>query len=355
MKKRYFGLDLIRAIAVLFVPAVHFFKNSSFYDVNLVGKKMFVLTFFRWLFFLCVPLFLLLTGYLKSNVEPGKKGYFKGLVKIITSYVFISIVSLIFRKFYLHENITFLNGLIYTLDFSAPSRNAWYIEMYIGLFILIPYLNVLYKNLKSKKYKQYLIFSLIAIASISPVINMIKTNGMYIKAIPDWWVNIYPLTYYFIGAYIKEYQIEIDNKKGILVFIGILLAETIITYAYSYKQHFSWGFFGGYNCIITIILSTLLFTMLYKTNWYKNWIKKPITLISEISLDIYLLSWISDNLIFTALNNYFVKPKLYWNYFIIIILATFTLATVFALIKKFVFFTVSKLWNLMQDKSRLTN
>lgn len=349
MKKRYFGLDLIRFIAVLFVPAVHFFKNSSFYSYNLLGKKMFILTFFRWLFFLCVPLFLLLTGYLKSNVDIGKKGYLKGLIRIIVSYIFISLVALLFRKFYLNENITIVKAITDLFNFEAVGY-AWYINMYIGLFILIPFLNVLYKNLKTKKNKQYLILSLLAITSLSPIFNMGKIDGTYLKIIPDWWNNIYPLVYYFIGCYIKEYQITVTSKKGLIIFLLILSIESIASFIYSYNVHFGSGFFGGYNCIATIFLASILFVLLYKTDCKKSWITKPITLISEISLDIYLFSWISDKIIYTALNKIFIKPKLYWNYFIPIILATFILATIFAVLKKLIFSIFSKVLSICKKR-----
>lgn len=311
---------------------------------------MFVFTFFRWLFFLCVPLFLLLTGYLKSNVEIGKKGYYKGLIRIIVSYIFISLVALLFRRFYLNENITFLKAMTDLFNFEAVGY-AWYINMYIGLFVLIPFLNILYKGLKSKKNKQYLILSLLAITSLSPIFNMGRVNGVYLKIIPDWWNDIYPLVYYFIGCYIKEYQVSLNPKKGWLSFFAILIVETIATYIYSYGVHFGSGFFGGYNCLATVVLASILFVLLYKTDCSKKWIVKPISLISEISLDIYLFSWISDKIIYPMLNDFFGRPKLYWNYFIIIILATFTLATIFALLKKLLFYICSKIFIKKELKS----
>lgn len=41
-----------------------------------------------------------------------------------------------------------------TLDFTG-SNYSWYIEMYIGLFLLAPFLNLAYGKLKSKSKSRY--------------------------------------------------------------------------------------------------------------------------------------------------------------------------------------------------------
>ena len=70
--KRVAGLDIIRALAVLFVISVHYFKNTIFYSIPMTGKTMIILNSLRWLFFICVPLFMILTGYLSRNKEPNR-------------------------------------------------------------------------------------------------------------------------------------------------------------------------------------------------------------------------------------------------------------------------------------------
>ena len=65
--KRNVNLDLTRCAAVFSVVAVHFFLNSGFYGTPIVGGKMLLSTILRTVFMVCVPLFLLLTGYLMSG------------------------------------------------------------------------------------------------------------------------------------------------------------------------------------------------------------------------------------------------------------------------------------------------
>ncbi len=341
--KRLSGLDLIRFFAILFVPSVHFFLNNGFYETNIKGIEMFISIFFRWMFYIGVPLFMLLTGYLKRKDKLNKK-YYKRILSILTSYIFISIICILFRKIYLSENIRILRMIISIFDFSACGY-AWYVEMYIGLFLLIPFLNILYDSLNTKRKKQILILSLISMCSIYPIINYINIDGVKLEIIPDWWSKIYPFIYYFIGAYINEYKIEINKKKGIIIFILILLIETVLSYIYNYNNKFSTDFLGGYNSLQTIVISTIFFLLLYKVNIKNKITLKIITNISKLSLDIYLFSYIIDLIIYKNLNLYLTTPEQYLKYMVPIILTIFILSYLLAYIKYLIFKTAKKIIN----------
>ena len=341
--KRLSGLDLIRFFAILFVPSVHFFLNNGFYETNIKGIEMFISIFFRWLFYIGVPLFMLLTGYLKRKDKLNKK-YYKRILSILTSYIFISIICILFRKIYLSENIRILRMIISIFDFSACGY-AWYVEMYIGLFLLIPFLNILYDSLNTKRKKQILILSLISMCSIYPIINYINIDGVKLEIIPDWWSKIYPFIYYFIGAYINEYKIEINKKKGIIIFILILIIETILSYIYNYNNKFSTDFLGGYNSLQTIVISTIFFLLLYKVNIKNKITLKIITNISKLSLDIYLFSYIIDLIIYKNLNLYLTTPEQYLKYMVPTILTIFILSYLLAYIKYLIFKTAKKIIN----------
>ena len=70
---RIAGIDIIKALAAFFVVSVHFLLNTNFYEMRLNGKGMIILTAVRHLLLICVPLFLLATGYLNRNKEPNKE------------------------------------------------------------------------------------------------------------------------------------------------------------------------------------------------------------------------------------------------------------------------------------------
>lgn len=63
-RERNCNLDIIRCVAVFTVICVHFFLNSEYYTYPIVGERMYIMTFICTAARVCVPLFLLLTGYL---------------------------------------------------------------------------------------------------------------------------------------------------------------------------------------------------------------------------------------------------------------------------------------------------
>ena len=76
LKERNINIDLIKFIAVFSVISVHFFLNNGFYGKIIVGKEMYIFSFIRTLFMICVPLFIITTGYLMKNKTLSKKYYF---------------------------------------------------------------------------------------------------------------------------------------------------------------------------------------------------------------------------------------------------------------------------------------
>jgi surface polysaccharide O-acyltransferase-like enzyme len=78
MKQRNVNLDIIRCVAVLFVLSVHALSDLGFYDFTCTGKRMLVLCMLRVIFMSCVPLFMMLTGYLMNQKTLSLK-YYKGI------------------------------------------------------------------------------------------------------------------------------------------------------------------------------------------------------------------------------------------------------------------------------------
>ena len=95
--------------------------------------------------------------------------------------------------------------------------------MYIGLFLLIPFLNIIYNNLKSQKHKQILVWTLFCLTILPSMFNIFNfetshwwavpsSSDIFSKIVPAWWINFYPITYYFVGCYLREYGLKIKTK-----------------------------------------------------------------------------------------------------------------------------------------------
>ena len=87
-----------------------------------------------------VPLFLMLTGYLNCGKKVGP-GYFPKVLRVVVSYVLISLVTYGVLLATGEEHFS-LRGLANGLGSFSIIRYGWYINMYLGLFLLIPVMNI---------------------------------------------------------------------------------------------------------------------------------------------------------------------------------------------------------------------
>ena len=225
-------LDIIRIFSLFCVISVHFFLNTGFYDANITGNKMLLMVCIRNFFMICVPMFIILTGYLMNTKKISVK-YYKGILKVIVTYILFLIIYIIFRKLYLGDNVGIFDLISNILSYIGLP-NAWYVEMYIGLFMLIPFLNLICNNLENKKQFRLLLITLFLLVSVPGILNIYKFNDInwwikpslsdsYLKIFPSWWSAIYPILYYFLGAYIYKYKKEIKLKISHSIFLLILV------------------------------------------------------------------------------------------------------------------------------------
>ena len=325
-KVRNPALDIIRCFAFLFVVCVHFFLNSSFYEETVAGIPMYIMMIMRALFINCVPLFILLTGYLMTN-KKLTLSYYGKLSKTVGIYILASLGCVAYKMLKFGQAYTigeFVRGF-----FSFEHANySWYIEMYIGLFLLCPFLNVLYHGLETQKKKLVLIGTLLFMTALPSIVNiaipcvmtLIKGNGYNYSfpLIPDFWETLYasPLTYYFVGCYLREYPIKIKCRNIFIISLFTLILNGTFNYIYSYGSVFKFHTLNDYQGILQVIQSVLFFTFFTNLNYEKVSAKfsKFIAKISELTLGAYLISWIFDNYLYEILrrNVGTMTQRLYW-------------------------------------------
>ena len=145
--KREVGADIARTIAVILVPLVHFFGLTYYYSTKFTSD-MILPTAIRWLGICAVPLFMIISGYFKVNAKINKKHYF-AIIPLIFTHIFISSIR-IWVDFYFHGEIV---DLQYILDRLIYFKYGWYIRLYIGMLLLMPFFNIAYKSIEEKGKK----------------------------------------------------------------------------------------------------------------------------------------------------------------------------------------------------------
>lgn len=329
MKQRIINCDILRIIAFFFVICVHSLLHTGFYQEANSGIIMIILNILRCLFIVCVPLFIILTGYLMGEKELNKKYIYK-LFKIILTYLLCSITYIVFAKLVLKSSFGIGSILAYN-----GTPYAWYINLYICLYLIIPFLNILWKNLKSKKQKQYLIIILCILIVLPTFINIHNPSlswllnpsaqRSYTKFIPDYFMGqFWPVLYYFIGRYLHEYQLKISKQKNIILLIIFIVLFGIFNFYRNYNTTFIWEIYEEYYSFESLIVAILLANLIlhnWKINIKNKSFTKIIEKISGLTLGAYLLSYIFDLTYYSILNKHFLLLKDKLIYFIPIIFA----------------------------------
>ncbi|WP_066065368.1 acyltransferase [Neobacillus soli] len=338
MKKNFFGIDLLKVIAIISVPSVHFLLRTHYYSVPLNSPLLFIQTFYRQIFIVCVPLFIMATGFLQWKKEWNKK-YLKGILNIILIYVIYSVFVIIIRSYQFGEQKTITEWISLIFRFEAISY-AWYVNMFIGLALLIPFLNTLWQGFKTKGQFKIFLLVLLFVTGIPMFWNALPAffGDRKIVLFPNFWMPIYPLFYYFMGVYIRQYPIKISKLKSFCLFIVITIVEAGILIGFNEGTKFI-NFVGGYGSALIMLQTTFLFLFLYQIQLPENkllpWIQTPVRSISSLTLDIYLVSNITDRWVYEYfMNNIYDTQDRAILYAPIVVITTFFIAYAISLIRK---------------------
>lgn len=280
-KQRDSNLELYRIILMLGIIAHHYVGNSGLMDIikydPLTIKSCFYYFIGMW-GKIGINCFVLISGYFmcKSNMSVRK------LFKLVFELEFY-IIS-IFAVFFLcgYSGLT-LSDIIKT-QVSCFGVLDGFISCFIYFYILIPFLNVLIKNINQKQH-----LSLIGICTfiyvIVGTIPIIPFRMNYI----EWFVVLY-----FISSYLRLYGIPEYSWGGLFVLSIVAAVSSVIVTAYFfygtsvYESHFGKLInFFVYDCnkILGVFVSISSFVFFVKLKIsYNRYVNKIATSILGVLL-----------------------------------------------------------------------
>ena len=334
IQNRNSALDITRIAALFCVISVHFFLNNGYYNEPMLGGRMYIMTTMRTGFMVCVPLFLMLTGYLMNRKSLSVK-YYRGIIKTLGIYLLASAACAVYKIFVLKTKLSLDLTLWGVLGFKTANY-SWYIEMYIGLFLLIPFINLIWNNLSSQKAKLALIITFVCLTSLPTMTNIYNFESLewwktpylsteYRQIIPDWWTRLYPLTYYFLGAYLREFPLKLRQWQKLAIYFGCVIVFGAFNFYRSWGGFFAWVVYNDWHGLPNVIMTFFLFSFLSSINTerYPVWLKRVLMILSDWCLGGYLVSYIFDNLFYAELNSRIpiMTHRLEW--YIVIVPAVF--------------------------------
>ena len=299
-KERNFSLDAVRAGAAILVIAVHFFLHTGFYDLPLTGPVMAMSAWLRMAFMPCVPLFLMLSGYFCAERRWSRR-YPLGLIPVLLTYLLCGTVCLLFRVFYMKEPVGGVFGAMKQYLAFAAAPYGWYVAMYVGLFLLMPFLNALWRGLDIPGRRALLpvLFLLVSLPTIT---------NLFFQILPDWWLNLYPAAYYLLGVRLREMPERMSRLRGgwlLLIWLALAAAAAALRWAFAGGGTFTWTSYTDYNSVFVAGEAVCAFLLLRRCRGGRlaKMLRSAISRIAQISLPVFLLSYIFDALFYPVLNN----------------------------------------------------
>ena len=311
--KRNSNHELLRILATLMVLGLHYLKgivggggldplNTS--SINFLISEV--------LESLCIPavnIFILITGYYsyQSNKIKINRAVELYLITIFYGIVFLVLNGTVTVRNLIYSIVPFLKG------------EAWFVETYIILLLIIPFLNKIVNNI-SKKGMAYGIAIQLVLFSFWPTFlpsSPVLDGGYGITNF---------ILLYFIGAFIGKYSIRVN--KWILIFVEVICVILMS------KNNIWWSYCSLF-CISSATAIFLLFTDI------KSFNNKIINYIAGYCFSVYIIH--SDPNIVIFWYRTLIRTDLFWKsewfimHFFLSILLLFGICIMIDIIRKLVF------------------
>lgn len=347
-KERVYGLDILRALAVLFVVLGH----GSKLLFPIINRITFYFEFDG------VAIFFVLSGFLIGGIlikvlERGQVSHkslfnfwLRRWFRTLPNYFLVLLILMIL--FYLFtDGFSFFKVYKYFLfaqNLFTPHPvwfgEAWSLSIEEWFYILVPIIVFCLVGVFRVLTNKAILWTSILILILITLVRVYRYVEIPVYSFEDWdtifrkqvVTRLDSLMFGLIGAYIYYYhkQIWIRYKNGLFV-LGIILFLMM-----KYLDRYYMENFGLYQCVFSFSVNSfatlVLLPFLSQLKSGEGYIYKAFTYISLISYSMYLLhfsiiqKWIIDNLELALLPDYgriAVKYFLYWAITILVSILMF--------------------------------
>jgi hypothetical protein len=285
VKIRFAGIDILKALAILFIPSLHFCSYFFRSEVNNAG--FILMHMFRWMFFCGVGLFMIISGYLNYSKQLSKKYIFS-----IIRFYFIFLMYCLLNSSILHPTFQLSSVIYYATQYPGY---FWYVSCWITMMFFIPFINKAIEKCSKTEYI-FLCGALIVFLSL-PIIPQQLEWGVNFPTY--WYQDNFPILFYILGAGFKKFQFKIRKSFALAGILLTLFSQSLIDLSYCIKHNVVGEHlycFNNYSNPFSVLVIFLLFALIYDVN-IKGGISKCLAYISKLSLEMYLGLFIADYII----------------------------------------------------------
>lgn len=229
MREKNYNLELIRTVSFVLVIVIHvsnyFCRAFGKISIGEYGFSLILDTLTR----VSVPCFFMLSGALLLGREEPAENSWKRMFRIVLPLLFWSIVYYLWNLYYMGTEFE-----LYEIFWVPTEAHLWYLYALIPIYLVLPFFQILIRNLNLKMEK-----ILLMIGMITVLVNwgLSIFGGELYYDIPLFGDRVYAF-YFFLGYYLKKYQNHrwVRNGKLLLIFIvsnvlniGLTMFLSVIT------------------------------------------------------------------------------------------------------------------------------
>ncbi|MGE5401320.1 MAG: acyltransferase [Bacteroidota bacterium] len=280
-KTRDANIELLRIIAMLMIVALHYLAHGE----GLVGNQPFS---FNWTFawaleavcIVAVNCYVLISGYFLVTSQFK----IKKLIRLWIQVLFYSITIYLVLIALGLEPFTIKHLAMACVP--VLTNQYWFVTVYLALYIVSPFLNILIHALSRKQFQNLLII-LFTVLSLWPTVlpfgfSLDKTNGLSI---------IQFIFLYFIASYIRLYwnhNIRSGYYLGTYILLTVIIAASKFILTLLGFRALS-GMFFEFNSVTVILSSVMLFMYFRNVSIKSTVMKKIFCSVSALTFGVYLI------------------------------------------------------------------
>ena len=285
--RHFSGIDAFKIVAMLMVVMLHFLGHGGILDsTSQFSAHYYVLWLLEILCYSAVDCFALISGYLCLY---AKNRYGK-LIDLWMWILFYSLgLTIVFFVISGGDALGIKDWL--RALFPVTHKTYWYISAYFGMFLLVPFLNIIIKN-ATKKQLIHCGLAIFMFMSVVPTIFGTDPFGLKFGYSVIWLSFLY-----LLGAFYRMYEDSFKPSKR----MGLILFASSVAFTYLYKLFIelvlnntmglslNGNAFVRYSSPSVALMGLGLLMYFSQVNIHTTWIQKQISRAGKASLAVYLL------------------------------------------------------------------
>lgn len=285
-KERNMGIELLRIVAILMIMILHTMgQGGVLSNAAPLSKGYEVAYLLEALSYSSGAIFGIVAGYvgLKSS------GKISNIVYIWLEVLFYTVIITGIFAFVMPETF----GLWAIINMLCPvmTEQYWYISAYIATMLFAPLINNAVNNMP-KKQIDIIFVTAIILFSVLPTLFSTDVFGLR-----DGCSFLSIMTCYFIGAYMRKYELMQNLSSGVLVLVCALATfatwgcklfiETVYGYTESYPE--KGNILYAFNSP-TVILAGMAIVVLFSRIKLNKTMTKAVGAVAPLTLGAYLIN-----------------------------------------------------------------